>query len=56
MQPQVLDVEPDVREPWNIMPSETSQTQGFPGGAVVKNCLPMQGTQVRAPVQEDPTC
>ena len=37
----------------------------FPGGAVVKNppatqwfriCLPMQGTQVRALVQEDPTC
>ena len=44
--------------------------QGFPGGAVVKNpparaslvaqwlriCLPMQGTRVRAPVREDPTC
>ncbi|KAJ8780507.1 hypothetical protein J1605_011508 [Eschrichtius robustus] len=29
---------------------------GFPGGAVVKNRLPMQGTQVRALIQEDPTC
>ena len=28
----------------------------FPGGAVVKNCLPMQGTRVRALVREDPTC
>ena len=45
-------------------------TQGFPGGVVVKNppawaslvaqwlriCLPMQGTGVRALVWEDPTC
>ena len=28
----------------------------FPGGAVVKICLPMQGTWVRTLVQEDPTC
>ena len=28
----------------------------FPGGAVVKNCLPMQGTRVRSLVWEDPTC
>ena len=27
-----------------------------PGGAVVKNCLPMQATQVQALVQEDSTC
>ena len=30
--------------------------RGFPGGAVVKICLPMQGTQVRALVWEDPMC
>ena len=29
---------------------------GFPGGTVVENCLPMQGTWVRALVWEDPTC
>ena len=28
----------------------------FPSGAEVKNRLPMQGTRVRALVQEDPTC
>ena len=28
----------------------------FPGGAVVKNRLPMQGTWVRALVREDPIC
>ena len=28
----------------------------FPGGAVVKKSLPMQGTGVRALVWEDPTC
>ena len=28
----------------------------FPGGAVLKNCLPMQGTRVRSLVWEDPTC
>ena len=28
----------------------------FPGGAVVENRLPMQGTRVRALVGEDPTC
>ena len=30
--------------------------RGFPGGAVVENLLPMQGTRVRALVWEDPTC
>ena len=30
--------------------------QGFPGGSVVKNLLPMQGTWVRALAREDPTC
>ena len=30
--------------------------QGFPGGSVVKNRLPMQETQVQSLVQEDPTC
>ena len=29
---------------------------GFPGGPVVENHLPMQGTQVGSLVQEDPTC
>ena len=29
---------------------------GFPGGAVGKIRLPMQGTRVRALVQEEPTC
>ena len=29
---------------------------GFPGGAVLRICLPMQETQVRALVWEDPTC
>ena len=28
----------------------------FPGGTVVKNRLPMQGTRVQSPVREDPTC
>ena len=28
---------------------------GFPGGAVVKNRVPMQGTQVQALAREDPT-
>ena len=32
------------------------QLWDFPGGAVVKNRLPSQGTRVRALVQEDPTC
>ena len=32
------------------------KNRGFPGGAVVENRLPMQGTRVRALVQEDPTC
>ena len=35
---------------------ENKKSSGFPGGSVVKNCLPMQGTRVRALVQEDPTC
>ena len=30
--------------------------EGFPGGAVVKNLSPMQGTRVRALVWEDPAC
>ena len=30
--------------------------EDFPGGAVVKICLPMQETRVRALVQQDPTC
>ena len=30
--------------------------EDFPGGAVVKNPPAMQGTRVRALVQEDPTC
>ena len=29
---------------------------GFPGGAVVKNRLPIQGTRVRSLVREAPTC
>ena len=28
----------------------------FPGGAVVQNRLPMQGTRVQGLVREDPTC
>ena len=32
------------------------EKSGPPGGPVVKNCLPMQGTQVRSLVQEDPIC
>ena len=30
--------------------------QDFPGGAVDETHLPMQGTQARSLVQEDPTC
>ena len=30
--------------------------RGFPGGAVVKNCLPMEGTWVWDMVWEEPTC
>ena len=29
---------------------------GFPGGAVVRIRLPLQGTRVRALAREDPTC
>ena len=29
--------------------------RGFPGGSVVKNCLPMQETRVWSPIQEDLT-
>ena len=32
------------------------QHRDFPGGAVVKNRLPMQGTRVQLLVWEDPTC
>ena len=49
----------------HLFPSKTNPL-GFPGGTVVKNPpakkkkkrirLPMQGTRVRALVQEDPTC
>ena len=30
--------------------------EGFPGGTVVKVCLPMQETWVRSLIREDPTC
>ena len=30
--------------------------EGFPGGAVVKNPVPMEGPQVRALVREDSAC
>ena len=30
--------------------------RAFPGGSVMKICLPMQGTQVRSLTWEDPTC
>ena len=36
--------------------NQKQESGDFPGGAVVKYLLPMQGTQVRALVQEDPTC
>ena len=32
------------------------QLWDLPGNAVVKNHLPMQGTQVQALIREDPTC
>ena len=35
---------------------EKGQKRGFPGGAVIRNHLPMQGTRVRSLVREDPTC
>ena len=42
---------------WSWASGQELNKGGFPGGAVVKNpCLPMQGTQVRALVREDPTC
>ena len=39
-----------------MQPLKGRKSWDFPGGAVVKNRLPMQGTRVRALVQEDPTC
>ena len=39
-----------------MLPRTPLRKQDFPGGTVVKNHLPMQGTQVRALVPEDPTC
>ena len=35
--------------------SSTIMVGDFPGGTVVKNLLPMKGTQVRVLVREDPT-
>ena len=35
---------------------QSQQCWGFPGGAVVRIRLPMQGTRVRALVREDPMC
>ena len=32
------------------------ELEGFPVGQCLRICLPMQGTQVRALVWEDPTC
>ena len=32
------------------------KVEGFPGGTVLRICLPMQGTRVWALVWEDPTC
>ena len=49
----------------NYLHIKKGRMSGFPGGTVVKNPpakntkrirLPMQGTRVRALVQEDPTC
>ena len=31
-----------------------SECKGFPGGSVVKNCLPVQEMRVRSLAQEDP--
>ena len=44
-----------------ILLSEVSQKEkkkclGFPDGAVVSICLPVQETQVRSLVQDDPLC
>ena len=39
-----------------ILPILKQFHRDFPGGAMVKNCLPMQGTWVWALVREDPTC
>ena len=45
------------KDPWIKDKEEIkSYLGGFPGGAVVKNRLPTQGTWVRALVWEDPTC
>ena len=35
-------------------PAELLRMDGFPGGSVGKNRLPMQETQVQSPGQEDP--
>ena len=48
-----LTTAPPGKPPFFILKMEVGD---FPGGAVVKNRLPTHGTQVRALVQEDPTC
>ena len=37
-------------------PFKDTDSWGFPGGPVVKNCLAMQQTSVLSLVWEDPTC
>ena len=39
-----------------VNPSLNPQPQDFSGGPGLRIHLPMQGTQVRALVREDPTC
>ena len=44
------------RFPWIKLTDKSTILRASPGGSVVKNLLPMQETQVRSLVQEDPMC
>ena len=50
--------QPEVkRESWSLLVTYficSSMCMGFPGGSVVKTCLPRQETRVQSLIQEDP--
>ena len=52
----ILSEDFELKGDLNTLCFKSTGERGFPGGAVVKNPLPMQGSRVRALVQEDPTC
>ena len=46
----------DVGMSWDTRTEAASQLLDFLGDAVIRICLPMQGTRVQSLVQEDVTC